>query len=80
MKTERQKAIDLIAAIDSVEAVPRSLIRQLRELVTRWRPAVIVGDGSRLGAGSHATLERLCNAAEGYIKSLEDAKSLLEVR
>ena len=80
MKTERERAKALIEAIDSVEAIPRSLIVKLRELVDRWRPPGAVGDRSRIGAGSHATLERLCNAAENYIRALEDAKALLEVK
>lgn len=80
MKTERERAKALIEAIDSVEAIPRSLIRQLRELVARWKPPGDVSNRARIGAGSHAALERLCDAAENYIKALEDAKALLEVR
>lgn len=39
MKTERERAKALIEAIDSVEAIPRSLVRQLRELVTNLAAA-----------------------------------------
>lgn len=85
MKTQREKAADLIRAIDSVEAIPRSLIRQLRELIVaaehnarlRGWP---IGDRTRIGSGSHVALERLCDAAEKFVRALEDAKSLLEVR
>ena len=82
MKTERERAKALIEAIDSVEAIPRSLVVKLRELVDRWRPLLYtqVADKTRIGSGTHAALERLCNAAENYIKALEDAKALLEVR
>jgi hypothetical protein len=78
MRTEREKAVALLRAIDSVDAIPRSPIRQLRELLTRWRPPV-VGDRSRIGSGSYAALERLCNASENYVKALEDAKAMLEI-
>lgn len=78
MRTEREKAVALVRAIDSVDAIPRSPIRQLRELLARWRPPV-VGDQSRIGAGSYAALERLCVASETYVKALEDAKAMLEI-
>jgi hypothetical protein len=79
MRTEREKAVALLRAIDSVEAVPRSPIRQLRELLARWRAPVAIGDRNSIGYGSHAALERLCIASEIYVTALQDAKAMLEI-
>ena len=77
--SQRGEAIALVRSIDSFGALPQADVRKLRKLLAQWRPPVAVGDHSSIGAGSHAALERLCNASENYVKALEDAKAMLEI-
>lgn len=77
MKTEREAARNLVSAISSI-STPRACFTKLRKLLAGWRQPAI-GDPKRIGAGTYAVLQRLCDAQVAYEQALDDARTILEV-